>query len=130
MVEVQKPKATELRNFGLLLGAIIIFLFAALPLLRYHRTSLWPWLITGVLWLSALIAPMSLGYLHRGWTRLGLTLGWINTRIILTALYVIIVVPIGIAMRLFGRDPMARKFDPALDSYRVNSEPRPHKHME
>jgi hypothetical protein len=130
MAQVEKADAKELRNFGLLLGAIIAALFAVWPLLRHREMRLWPWIVAAILWLGALIMPASLRYLHRGWTRLGHGLGWINTKVILTLLYAILVVPLGMAMRLFGRDPMARKFNPELESYRIESAPRPHKHME
>jgi hypothetical protein len=130
MTEVAHPEARELRNFGLLLGAIFAGLFGVLPLALHHAMRLWPWIVAIALWTPALLAPSSLRYIHRGWTHLGLVLGWLNTRIILTLLYAIAIVPLGIVMRLFGRDAMARKFDPALHSYRVSAKQRPHKHME
>jgi hypothetical protein len=130
MTETTRPDSRELKNFGLLLGAIFAVLFGAAPLLRHHPMRLWPWIAAAALWSLALLAPAALHYPHRGWTRLGLALGWINTRIILTLLYAIIVTPLGIAMRLLRRDPMARKFEPAKTSYRVSGSERSHKHME
>jgi hypothetical protein len=130
VVKEGNPSDGELRNFGLLLGAIIAGLFAGWPLLRHHAAPLWPWLVAGALWLAALLAPAALSYVHWGWTRLGLALGWINTRVILTVIYAISFVPLGMAMRLLGRDPMARRLDPACESYRVASRARPQNHME
>jgi hypothetical protein len=130
VIKADDPDAGELRNFGLLLGAIIAGLFGGWPLLCHHAAPLWPWLVAGTLWLVALLAPMALRYVHRGWTRLGLVLGWINTRVILTVIYAISFVPLGVTMRLLGRDPMARRLDPACESYRVASRARPQKHME
>ena len=125
-----KPDTRELRHFGFLLGALVVAIFAGIPFFRRHVMLGWPWLVAVALWLPALIAPAALGYLHRGWTQLGGALGWFNTRVILSLLYVIAVVPIGLIMRLIGRDPMARKYDPALDSYRVPSKQRPSSHLE
>ena len=104
--------------------------FGGIPLLRHHRTPLWPWIVAILLWLAAMLAPAALRQVHRGWTRLGIALGWLNTRVILTLVYAIAVVPIGFAMRLARRDPMARKFDPARESYRVPSRRRPPANLE
>ncbi len=125
-----KPEAQELRRFGLLLGTLILVVFAGIPFVRHHAVLAWPWLIAALLWILALAAPAALRYLHRGWTRLGEALGWLNTRVILSLLYIIAVVPIGLLIRLTGRDPMKRKFDSAASSYRVTSKQRRSSHLE
>ena len=130
VVPTVKPEARELRHFGLLLGTLVVIVFAGVPFLRHHVMLGWPWLVAAALWIPGLIAPAVLRYLHHGWTRLGEALGWLNTRIILSLLYVIAVVPIGMVMRLAGRDPMERKFDPAAESYRVASKQRRSSHLE
>ena len=124
------PQPKELRHFGLLVGAIVALLFALIPMLRHHRAPLWPWVIAIPLWLAALLVPGALRYPHRGWTRLGEMLGWLNTRIILTVLYGILIVPFGMVMRLIRRDRMGRTFDPRLESYRVPSRNRSRDQME
>jgi len=128
--ETAKAGAKELRSFGLVLGVLFAAFFGVWPLLRHRGSPLWPWIVAGVLCLFALIWPAALSHLHRGWTRLGLALGWVNTRVILTLLFAISVVPVGLLMRLFGRDRMARKLDPASTSYRVPSRQRSDKDME
>ena len=128
--EGARASAKELRIFGLVLGALFAGFFGLWPLLRHGSSTLWPWITAGMLWILALICPTALSYLHRGWTRLGLALGWVNTRVILTLLYAITIVPVGLAMRLCGRDRMARKLDPGCASYRVPSRQRPDKDME
>jgi Saxitoxin biosynthesis operon protein SxtJ len=124
------PQPKELRNFGLLVGAMVALLFALIPMLRHHHAPVWPWVIAIPLWIAALLVPDALRYPHRGWTRLGELLGWLNTRIILTVLYATLIVPLGIVMRLMGRDRMARRFDPRLESYRVPSRNRSPDQME
>jgi hypothetical protein len=120
----------ELRNFGLLLGALFILIFAGLPLLRHRAHPIWPWFVAGGLWTCALLVPLALRPVHGYWTQLGKLLGWVNTRLILSLLYAVAVVPIGLVMRLFGRDPMERKFNPAAETYRVPSRERPASHLE
>lgn len=45
--------------------------------------------------------------LWRGWLLLGSALGWINTRIILTIVFLVIVTPIAFARRVRGHGPSA-----------------------
>ncbi|MGA2409930.1 MAG: SxtJ family membrane protein [Candidatus Binataceae bacterium] len=125
-----KPNPSELRKFGLVLGAMFAGFFGVMPLLRHHPMRLWPWPIAAALWLAALLRPSLLRYLYFAWTRLGLALGWLNTSIILTLIYALLIVPIGWLMRLFGRDRMGRRYDPAAASYRIPSHQRPAKNME
>lgn len=120
----------ELRNFGLLLGALFALVFAVVPWLRRGHVALWPWALAGILWAAALLRPRLLQAVYRGWTRLGLVLGRFNTRVILTLIFFLTVAPLGIVMRLLGRDRMGRRFEPGAQSYRVDSRERPKKSME
>jgi len=43
----------------------------------------------------------------------------LNNRIILGAIFYLLLTPAGLAMRLFGRDTMKRGFDESLESYFV-----------
>jgi hypothetical protein len=125
-----KTDAQELRHFGLLLGLLVVIIFAGIPFLRRHMLVGWPWAIAAILWVAALIIPRVLTYPHRGWTRLGEVLAWINTRVILSVLYFVVLMPIGAIMRLVGHDPMQQKFDSARGSYRVASRQRRSSHLE
>ncbi len=129
-VDAGKPRTRELRDFGLLLGAMFAAIFGVIPLLRHRQPHPWPWMLAAALWILALAWPRGLTLVYRGWTKFGQALGWVNTRVILTALYAIVIVPLGVAMRLLGRDRMARRFDPARESYRVASRNRAEKDME
>jgi hypothetical protein len=57
-------------------------------------------------------------------------LGFINTRIILFIVFSLMFVPIGLIMRLFGKDPMHRQFTQDTNSYRVIREKPTKDHME
>lgn len=116
----QQPGNKELREFGLVTGAIAALLFGLLlPWLLNHGLPLWPWIVAGVLWAWALLLPASLLPVYRGWMAIGHVLGWINTRIILGIMFYILFLPAGLVMRLLGNDPMARKIDKSQKTYRV-----------
>jgi hypothetical protein len=110
----------ELREFGLVTGAIAAVLFGLLlPWLFDHRFPLWPWIVAGVLWAWGLALPTSLRPVYRGWLAIGHVLGWLNTRIILAVMFYALFLPVGIVMRLLGKDPMARRFEQSKTTYRV-----------
>lgn len=43
--------------------------------------------------------------------------GFVVSYVVLALVYFLVLTPIGLVMRLFGHDPLARKFDPAAKSY-------------
>ena len=121
----------ELKIFGQITGlatGIIFGLF--LPWLFDHDYPRWPWIIALVLWFFAFVYPLALKPVSKAWLTVGHWLGWFNTRIILGLMYFTVFFIIGVAMRLMGKDPMARKLDGSIDSYRVKSRVRPNNHVE
>ena len=124
--------APELRQFGLLFGAILVLLFALLlPFLIGYSFPMWPWVVALLVTVLALLAPTALTPFYRGWMRFGLIAGFINTRIIMFVLYYALFVPTGLVMKLFGRDALARTTGgKTTDSYRVASAVRPNDHFE
>ena len=112
-----------LRKFGLTTGVIIVALFAFFfPwVFDIANMPMWPWIVAAVLWLPALLMPYTLQPVYKAWMKIGHAIGWVNTRIILGVLFYVLVLPMGLLMRLFGKDPMARKLDSAASSYRIKS---------
>jgi hypothetical protein len=51
------------------------------------------------------------------WMIAAYPLGWIVGHVVLGAVYYLIVTPIGLIMRIIGRDPLTRRFDPNRTSY-------------
>jgi hypothetical protein len=77
----------------------------------------------------ALAWPRSLTHVYRLWMTVGEVLGWINTRLILGVIFYLLFTPLGVCMRLRGKDPMRRTLSPEAESYRVVRQPRPYSHM-
>jgi len=120
----------ELRDFGLIVGAVCAALFGILfPFLKHRAFPLWPWIVALALVIPALAFPSILRGPHFVWMKFGSALGWINQRIVLTIIFYIIVTPIGLMMRAFGRDPMARGFEANRGSYRVAGRTPPPRSM-
>jgi len=131
MHEIQEIDRKGLREFGLVTGAIVAVLFGLFfPWLLESSIPAWPWVIAAVLGLWGLVAPDSLRPVYNGWMKLGLLLSKITTPIILGVIFYLVMLPIGLVMRLFGHDPMARNFDDQAESYRVSSRKIPRENVE
>ena len=99
----------ELRKFGLTTGAIVAVLFGGLiPWIWDFRYPTWPWIVFGILAAFAILAPMLLQPVHRTWMRIGLAISKVTTPIILGIVFFLVIMPVGIIIRLAGRDPLHR----------------------
>src|SRR5207249_2681334 len=119
----------QLRHFGLLVGGIFALIGLWPVLFRTEGPRLWALALAVLLVVPALVLPRSLTHVHRAWMAAGEALGWINTRILLSVIFYGLVTPMGIVMRRFGRDPMQRRFEPDVATYRVPKQSRSAAHM-
>lgn len=116
-----KPDRSDLRKFSWVFGGALM----ALGAFAWYRGSgsspylLWPGLIVAAF---GTIAPNALRGLYFVWMAIGLTLGAIVTRIILSLVFLVAVVPTGLIMRLLGKDPLQRELDPQAESYWIPKE--------
>ena len=126
------PGRKDLRNFGLIMAGMIVLFFGGLiPWIWDIRPwPRWPWLLAGVFATTGLLLPAVLGPVYRAWMKLGAGLGWVNSRIILGIVFYGFVLPMGLVMRLFGKDPMRRKLDSNQVTYRVPSKQPPRDQLE
>src|SRR5262245_53916666 len=85
---MSKPIAIrQLRSFGLIVGAGFCLIGLA-PLIRGDRDiRIWAVIAGAALIITALSSPALLKPMHRWWMRLAEVLGWVNTRLILLAVY-------------------------------------------
>lgn len=87
---------------------------------------------SGLRWLLALAALMALitatrdawlTPLNRGWMKLGELLGRIVSPVVLGVIFFGVFTPVAMVMRAFGRDALARRWEPAARTYWVKREP-------
>jgi len=119
----------RLRSFGLTVGGIFALIGLWPLVIRSADPRWWALLIGACLTVPAVVYPGCLFWVYRGWMMLGHVLGWVNTRIILSAVFYLVVTPIGIVRRWLGKDSMERRLRPELDSYRIVRRPRPASHL-
>lgn len=67
---------------------------------------------------------------YRLWIRFGDALGWVNSRIILGALFYLVIAPIGLILRLLGKGHIREANQANAESLRQPSHIRPNNHFE
>jgi hypothetical protein len=107
---------TEVRKFGILF-AVVFGLIGLYMLYRGH--GYWYYFpLMGLVFLGAgLAAYPLLRPIYLAWMKFAFVLGWINTRILLGLFFYLIITPVGVGMRLFGKDLLDEKIDKSKGSY-------------
>lgn len=110
------------RSFGLTVGGAFVVLAAVL---WWGDSGLWPWLaaVGGVLIAGGIIAPRRLAPLNRLWMRFGLLLHRIVNPLIMGFLFFLTITPIGLILRLSGKDLLRLRLDPQAPSYWIERRP-------
>jgi hypothetical protein len=115
--------AVQLRKFGTGM-TIVLSALGAIGIWRGRLVAPSVFFFAAVLaLLTTLGHPRGLAPVHRIWMTLARALAWINTRIILFLLFYVVLTPVGVVMRLLGRDPLKRKLDRACSSYWITLKP-------
>ncbi len=110
------PDRKDVRNFGLTFG-VILTLVSGLLYYKGKPYYVYPLSIAVFFVFSGLFFTSLLNPLFRGWMRFAKALAWFNTQVILVLMFYLVVTPIGLVMRLVGKDPLQRKMEPDRDSY-------------
>ena len=110
----------QLRQFGIIVGlGIPLFLGYIIPFLGGHFFRTWTLWIGLPILILGLIKPNLLYYPYKAWMALGHILGWVNSRIILGLIFIMVLMPISFIMRLFGYDPLKQNLKKNINiSYR------------
>ena len=61
--------------------------------------------------------------IYLGWIQITYPIGWVVSHTAMAVIYYLVLTPVGLLMRLFGRDPMERRFNVGTPSYWVEHEP-------
>lgn len=111
----------EGRKFGLTVGGAFALLGAVLYW-RGRATASTGFLAVGaVLILAGIAIPGRLAPVHRAWMGLAHLLSKVTTPIFMGVVYFLVITPMGLVMRLFGRNPLAHRS--TSDGYWLRREP-------
>ena len=111
------------RSFGLLF--FIFFLALALwPLTKKGEINLYLIVIALIFLVLGLLNSRILSPFNKAWIKLGEILGRIIAPIVMAIVYFLILTPIGLLVRLFGKDLIGMKFSSDIKSYWVKRKKR------
>ncbi len=119
MIEINRnPTRPELQVFSGLLAAFLAFVAWMLVrrgvALEIATAIAIVGLTGGVVGIAF---PRAMRHVYVGWMTVVFPIGWIVSHLVLLVVYIGVFTPIGWALRLWGYDPMERRFDRSAKTY-------------
>ena len=111
-----KSEKSDLRKFGLTVG-IVLMIIAGLLFWKEKESSQIFFGVGAIILLTTITIPVILKPVYSIWMVFGIIIGWIMTRIILSLLFYIILTPIGLVLRLFGKQVLELRWNKSEQSY-------------
>ena len=113
-----KIKLPSNRNFGLVFF-IIFFIISLWPILNQNEFRYWAFFISLIFLILAILNSKILTPLNKIWLYFGIALGKLVSPIVMGFIFFLVVTPIGIIMRLLGKDNLNLK-KKSKGSYWIN----------
>ena len=115
-MKVKEIKTSSNKSFGLVF--FVIFIIIALwPLLKDGNIRIWSIIVSIIFLILGLLNSKILTPFNKLWMRLGALLGIIVSPIVMGVVYFGIITPIGLIMKLFGKDVLNLKLDKNKKTY-------------
>ena len=113
---MNKIKISSNRNFGLVF--FIIFLIVSLwPLTYEGPIRIWTVIISLVFLILGLMNSKLLAPLNKLWIKFGMILGAIVAPVVMGIVFFLVVTPIGLTLRIMGKDLLNKKYDKKKETY-------------
>ncbi len=109
------------KNFGIVFTILFILIGGYLNW-QSEIITWWPFIIAAILLMLSFIKPTLLKWPNFLWFKFGMLLGAIIAPIVMALVYISTLVPLGIFIRLSGKDLLHIKIDPDSDSYWIKRE--------
>ena len=104
------------KSFGIVF--FVIFIIIALwPLLKDENIRVWSIIVSITFLTLGLLNSKILTPLNKLWMRLGILFGAIVSPIVMGVVYFGVITPIGLIMKLFGKDVLNLKIDTNKNTY-------------
>jgi hypothetical protein len=107
-------------------GAVFTIVFTAVglwPLLHGRSARWWSLLVAAAFLVLTVCRPRALAPLNRLWLRVGLLLHAVVNPLVMAGLYYTTVTPIGLLLRLLGKDLLRLRFEPTSPTYWIARRP-------
>lgn len=116
---MNKVKISSNRNFGLVffIACLVVSLW---PLIYGEPIRIWLVIISMVFLILGLMNSKLLTPLNKLWFKFGMILGAIVAPIVMGFIFFLVVTPIGLVMRIMGKDLLNKKYDKTKNTYWIN----------
>ena len=104
------------RNFGLVF-ATVFMIICLYPILKGESLRVWALLISIILFFLSFFFSKLLILPNKLWLKFGILLGSIVSPVIMGIIFFLTIAPIGIFMRLLGKDLLSQKLNKSIKSY-------------
>ena len=123
MIELEHFSVAQARKSTLVVAGAFALL-SGWQLYRGHSTSTLVFVAAAaVLLVCAAITPAAL-FFNKWWMALAGVLGYINSRILLSLLFFLVMTPVGLFARLVGYDPLTRRKGNEASYWRARAKTR------
>ena len=109
-------KISSNRSFGLVFF-IVFLLIASYPIIYNGEVRTWSLLISLIFLVLGLFNSKILSPLNKLWFKFGILLGKIISPLVMGIIFFFVVTPIGLIMRLMGKDVLNLKYNNKNKSY-------------
>ena len=111
-----KKKKNTNRSFGILFF-IVFSIISIWPILSGNELRLWSFIVAIIFLIMGITKSRFLTPLNIAWIKFGELLGVIISPLIMGLVYFLVVLPIGILMRVLGKDLLSLKFNKNIETY-------------
>ena len=111
-----KSSKKELRQFGITIG-VVTGLLALVAFLRQKDTLILFSIVSVTFLFFGIVFPVVLKPIQKIWMSLAVIIGWFMTRVILIVLFYLVVTPLGLVAKIFGKGSLGLKFNPDTLTY-------------
>ena len=110
------PSHLSEKSFGLMFAVVFLIVFGLVWIIG-GNARIWLVAVAGAFLGLALVSPIILLPLNRLWSLFAEKFGRFNNFLLLSIFFFLFLLPISLGLRLFGKDPLKRKFDKSAASY-------------
>jgi VIT1/CCC1 family predicted Fe2+/Mn2+ transporter len=107
----------NLRKFAFLIGSILLIIAVWIALRKLSYLIFFLGVVGMLLIAMGLLYPTLLKKNYIRWMWIAFAMGWLVSRILLAAIFYFIITPIGLTLRLFGKDLLGNKMKDMQNSY-------------
>ena len=119
----RNPSERELRWFGVMLAIFVAIVGLLFWRAGASRVATIVWGAGAALTLIYAAARPLRRPVYLGWIYAAYPIGWTVSHLLLGGIYYLLVTPIGLGLRMAGRDPMQRAFDRSARTYWTPHDP-------